>query len=591
MPSSDDIAAALRRAVPAGVQADIPALARLLAEVASGTLSQEEAQARIAAAQLAPLLAALAGQQIDAGGAALSFGQGSQVGEVNVRDVAGGNIVHLTVNVYQAGPPAERDGATATNAGAGVTANGKNSKVAIVLGLVTVMIVLFIALTRGSTGEARPADLDVVSAPSPLPQAAESAPTATPEPCPPVDERRQLVLVVPFEGGGDVHRTLLNMLASDIGRRGLDDMIDVAEARSTSISGYADEDVERLGMRCGASIVIWGERTADALTVNLLSFKSDASGAMVREDFVSVANEFEAIGAADTTRRYVNEVLANQLKSLVPRVIAQVLLLREDDPAAIDTAIGLLQNEIAPASDAPDTARADAAFLLGWAYQTKQQNYPAAVAAYEQAVQWNDGLPDAFFNLGNARRKIAKDPATLQQAIVDYDRVLALLPAPTPKIGTTAADLYDLTRYVRGTAWLGQVQPLRDAGKELLAAGNFGAAAQKFDEAERLLGAADADLAAATGSAPGLSIAFYDYGVVLQERAGLLEDRAQLACAQGQQPAVDGEATAIRAWEESLGRFDTALAGGVEQATFNKDISLFRLGRTTEEPPAWPSCG
>lgn len=102
MYSADDIADALRPTVPAHLRDSIPLLSRLLADLASGALSDEDAKARIVSDQLEPLLAALAGQRIDAGGATLSFGQGNQLGDVSVRDVAGGSIIHLTVNIYNA---------------------------------------------------------------------------------------------------------------------------------------------------------------------------------------------------------------------------------------------------------------------------------------------------------------------------------------------------------------------------------------------------------------------------------------------------------------------------------------------------------
>jgi hypothetical protein len=108
MYSADDIAEALRRAVPADQQGAIPALSRILAEAVSKPLSKQEFVARVAAERLDPLLAVLAGQRLAVDGAMLSFGQGSNLGDVTVGNVVGGDLVQLVFNVYP--PPSSVPG-------------------------------------------------------------------------------------------------------------------------------------------------------------------------------------------------------------------------------------------------------------------------------------------------------------------------------------------------------------------------------------------------------------------------------------------------------------------------------------------------
>ncbi|MBX0331536.1 formylglycine-generating enzyme family protein [Oscillochloris sp. ZM17-4] len=95
----------LRAALPAEAQAQAPGLARLLSELADGTIRPEALGTRLAAdPALAALLRSLVGQQINLGATALSFWEGSQVGDVSIRDVAGRDII--TVNVYHGAPTA-----------------------------------------------------------------------------------------------------------------------------------------------------------------------------------------------------------------------------------------------------------------------------------------------------------------------------------------------------------------------------------------------------------------------------------------------------------------------------------------------------
>lgn len=101
MITAADIETALRQHLPAELHEGIPALARLLANAATRAMSSHEAPARIAASpDLVRPLQALAGQQVATGSALITFGAGSQVGDVTISgDVAGGSIVRLSLDV------------------------------------------------------------------------------------------------------------------------------------------------------------------------------------------------------------------------------------------------------------------------------------------------------------------------------------------------------------------------------------------------------------------------------------------------------------------------------------------------------------
>jgi len=100
-----EVERALRAALPAEAQQEAPGLARLLRDMSAGEISAEAARKRLDAdPALAQLLRNLVGQQISVGQSAVAFGEGSQVGDVSIRDVAGRDII--TVNVYHGAPGA-----------------------------------------------------------------------------------------------------------------------------------------------------------------------------------------------------------------------------------------------------------------------------------------------------------------------------------------------------------------------------------------------------------------------------------------------------------------------------------------------------
>jgi tetratricopeptide (TPR) repeat protein len=93
MVASDELERALRATLPADLAPRAPALARAIADA----LARPEAPPP-ADPELAPALQALAGRELRAGEALISFGA-SQLGDVSIGDVAGGDIIRLSLTV------------------------------------------------------------------------------------------------------------------------------------------------------------------------------------------------------------------------------------------------------------------------------------------------------------------------------------------------------------------------------------------------------------------------------------------------------------------------------------------------------------
>lgn len=98
MLTAEQIEEAISPLMPAEQRAQAPELARLLADLSAGARSPEEARAALAdRPALAMALGALGGQQVSSDSTVLTFGAGGQLGDVSLRDVAGGNIVTISL--------------------------------------------------------------------------------------------------------------------------------------------------------------------------------------------------------------------------------------------------------------------------------------------------------------------------------------------------------------------------------------------------------------------------------------------------------------------------------------------------------------
>jgi predicted ATPase len=98
-----DLEAGLRQALPPAQQSASTGLVRLLAAAIEGTLPSEQARERLAAdPNLAGAIHALTGQTVTTSSAVITFGEGAQTGDITISgDLAGGNIVKLTLNLSQ----------------------------------------------------------------------------------------------------------------------------------------------------------------------------------------------------------------------------------------------------------------------------------------------------------------------------------------------------------------------------------------------------------------------------------------------------------------------------------------------------------
>jgi hypothetical protein len=103
--STTELEQALHAALPVASEAETAGLARLLRALIAGDLGPETVREQLDAdPALAHLLRGLVGQQIGEGQSAVAFGEGSQVGDVSIRDVVGRDLI--TINVYHGSPEA-----------------------------------------------------------------------------------------------------------------------------------------------------------------------------------------------------------------------------------------------------------------------------------------------------------------------------------------------------------------------------------------------------------------------------------------------------------------------------------------------------
>ncbi|MEI7769442.1 MAG: hypothetical protein WCI67_05610, partial [Chloroflexales bacterium] len=100
-PAETPLAQQLRLAIAPLGGAHASRLAYLLAELVDGHLSVDGVRERVLAdPDLNALLKALAGHRAETSSTTVAFGQGSQIGDVTIRDIIGGNQFQL--NIYHA---------------------------------------------------------------------------------------------------------------------------------------------------------------------------------------------------------------------------------------------------------------------------------------------------------------------------------------------------------------------------------------------------------------------------------------------------------------------------------------------------------
>jgi hypothetical protein len=91
----------LRSALPPSLHNSTPQLAHILANLANGQLTEEEAQEKISQSKsIADAFELLSGRHLSSNNTALSFGNSNQFGDVTIEDIAGNNITKFSVNIY-----------------------------------------------------------------------------------------------------------------------------------------------------------------------------------------------------------------------------------------------------------------------------------------------------------------------------------------------------------------------------------------------------------------------------------------------------------------------------------------------------------
>lgn len=93
------IATALYDAVPQELQDAVPSMVQALADATSGAIDREVLQKRLSGnPALVRILQLLAGKEIEGNGTIISFGSGNQLGNVTIGDVAGHDIVNVSLH-------------------------------------------------------------------------------------------------------------------------------------------------------------------------------------------------------------------------------------------------------------------------------------------------------------------------------------------------------------------------------------------------------------------------------------------------------------------------------------------------------------
>ena len=84
-------------------------ITHLLTDLINGNISRESLQQRVVSEPINTMISALAGEEIKIADKVVSFGNGTQVGDVTIRDIAAGNIVTYHINIYYGHHLEDRD--------------------------------------------------------------------------------------------------------------------------------------------------------------------------------------------------------------------------------------------------------------------------------------------------------------------------------------------------------------------------------------------------------------------------------------------------------------------------------------------------
>lgn len=105
-PATEHLAAQLTSILPAGAQPHARPLAQIITSVAAGTALPEVLQSYLAQypGSASGTAQALAGQTFSAGDTVVSFGSGSNLGDVTIGNAVSGNQFNVNITVSRAGP-------------------------------------------------------------------------------------------------------------------------------------------------------------------------------------------------------------------------------------------------------------------------------------------------------------------------------------------------------------------------------------------------------------------------------------------------------------------------------------------------------
>jgi hypothetical protein len=118
MVQAHDIEKALRHILPLEMQGQVKQLAQIIADRANKRSTTSTATQQVNSSEgMQDAFLHLAGETINASGAVLTFGEGSQIGDVRVRDLAGRDVVNF--NIYINHSALEKTSTTQGEAGEG----------------------------------------------------------------------------------------------------------------------------------------------------------------------------------------------------------------------------------------------------------------------------------------------------------------------------------------------------------------------------------------------------------------------------------------------------------------------------------------
>ncbi|MCG8348711.1 MAG: tetratricopeptide repeat protein [Chloroflexales bacterium] len=384
MSTPQTIETILRAAVPAALHPHLPRLAQLLADVATGALSPAAAQAQLRDPTLTPLLHALAGQQLPTDAAFFSFGAGNQVGDVTIRDVAGGHIITLQ-------PRGD------------VVVGAKVLTVGLSLGAALALAIGLIIAVGGPRFTQIGLDLLPTAAPAPTPPAFA-----------PASDDESLIIVADFADTSgrtqmvDPDQYIYRALRDRITRDGL-------AIRVERLPDVLDSNtVRQTGELYHATLVLWG--AYDAVGITPYVERIQPVNAQYTDE------EGQSLLAAD--QENITLSLMSDLPALSSYLVLFTLGADMNANAHWETAITYLSSAIAAIPAENTTVRPDEAYFERGLAHWRTAQYLAATRDYDQAITLDPNNAAAYANRGLAH-------ATLQQydqALADYDQAITLDP-------------------------------------------------------------------------------------------------------------------------------------------------------------------